>query len=67
MVIINICNTETNPLIIIQLSGVKIITIVSQIYTMGNMEVVILDTYYLFNRMYMMLINKNVSPVEFQY
>lgn len=67
MVIINICNTETNPLIIIQLSGEKIITIVSQIYTMGNMEVVILDTYYLFNRMYMMLINKNVSPVEFQY
>ena len=67
MVIINICNTETNPLIIIQLSGEKIITIVSQIYTMGNMEVVILDTYYLFNLMYMMLINKNVSPVEFQY
>ena len=67
MVIINICNTETNPLIIIQLSGEKIITIVSQIYTMGNMEVVILDTHYLFNRMYMMLINKNVSPVEFQY
>ena len=67
MVIINICNTETNPFIIIQLSGEKIITIVSQMYTMGNMEVVILDTYYLFNRMYMMLINKNVSPVEFQY
>ena len=67
MVIINICNTETNPLNIIQLSGEKIITIVSQIYTMGNMEVVILDTHYLFNRMYMMLINKNVSPVEFQY
>ena len=67
MVINNICNTENNPLIIIQLSGVKIITIVSQIYTMGNMEVVILDTHYLFNRMYMMLINKNVSPVEFQY
>ena len=67
MVIINICNTETNPFIIIQLSGEKIITIVSQMYTMGNMEVVILDTYYLFNRMYMMLINKNLSPVEFQY
>ena len=67
MVIINICNTETNPLIIIQLSGEKIITIVSQIYTMGNMEVVILDTHNLFNRMYMMFINKNVSPVEFQY